>query len=148
MSATSQIALPEALLQEAASQASHLGISTERWIEIALAERIRLENDPLSPAFRRHTPSFGSFDEVSNFFRKGDCGFSCSLRGELEGLQLKTLKWEMTPLEIESQHSAFYSDSQRFPAGSLEFDCGLLMRGIQHEWHELTEIPELAVHAR
>jgi hypothetical protein len=44
MSATSQIALSEALLQEAASQASHLGVSTEQWIEIALAERIRLEN--------------------------------------------------------------------------------------------------------
>jgi hypothetical protein len=44
MSATSQIALPETLLQKAADQASHLGVSTERWIELALAERIRLEN--------------------------------------------------------------------------------------------------------
>jgi hypothetical protein len=92
----------------------------------------------------RNTPSFDSFDEVSEFFRKGDCGFSCSLRGdELEGLQLKTLAWQMTPLEIESQHSAFYSDSQRFPAGSLDFDCALLMRGIPHEWRQLTDIPEL-----
>jgi hypothetical protein len=94
----------------------------------------------------RQTPSFGSFDEVSEFFRKGDCGFSRSLRGdELEGLQLKMLKWEMVPVEIESQHSAFYSDQKRFPAGSVEFDCGLLMRGLPHEWHELTDIPELAV---
>jgi hypothetical protein len=93
------------------------------------------------------TPSFGSFDELSEFFRKGDCGFSCSRSGnELEGLQLKTLKWEMTPLEIESQHSAFYSDLQRFPAGSVDFDCGLLMRGIPHEWHQLTDIPELEDH--
>jgi len=95
------------------------------------------------------TPSFNSFNEVSDFFRKGDCGFSCSLRGdELEGLQLKTLKWNMVPMKVESQHSAFYSDPQRFPAGSLEFDCGLLMRGIPHEWHQLTDIPELAVNAR
>jgi hypothetical protein len=43
MSATSQVALPDALLREAASHASHLGVSTERWIVIALAERIRLE---------------------------------------------------------------------------------------------------------
>src|SRR6201995_2635696 len=65
----------------------------------------------------RHTPSFGSFCEVSEFFRKGDCGFSCSLRGdELEGLQLKMLKWEMVPVEIESQHCAFYSDPKHFPA--------------------------------
>jgi hypothetical protein len=50
----------------------------------------------------RPTPSFGSFDEVSEFFRKGDCGFSCSLNGdELEGLQLRTLKWEIAPMEVE-----------------------------------------------
>jgi len=105
--------------------------------DVSFAARMSKEWNP--------TASFQSFEEVSNFFRKGDCGFSCSLRGdELEGLQLKTLKWEMAPLEIESQHSAFYSDSLRFPAGSLEFDCGLLMRGIEHEWHQLTDIPELA----
>jgi Uncharacterized conserved protein (COG2071) len=93
----------------------------------------------------RPTPSFGTFDKVSEFFRKGDCGFSCSLRGdELEGLQLKMLKWDMAPMEVESQHCAFYSDLHRFPAGSIEFDCGLLMRGLPHEWHQLTEIPELA----
>jgi hypothetical protein len=43
MSAT-QIALPEALLQQAADQAGRLGVSTERWIELAIAERIRMEN--------------------------------------------------------------------------------------------------------
>jgi hypothetical protein len=97
----------------------------------------------------RQTPSFDSFDEASEFFRKGDCGFSCSLRGdELEGMQLKVLKWEMVPMEIESQHCAFYSDLQRFPSGSVEFDCGLLMRGVPHEFHELTDVPELAVNQR
>ena len=93
----------------------------------------------------RQSSSFGSFDEVSEFFRKGDCGLSCSLHGdEFEGLQIKMLKWEMLPLEIESQHCAFYSDPRRFPAGSLEIDCGLLMRGLPHEWHQLTDIPEMA----
>ena len=97
----------------------------------------------------RHTPSFGSFDEVSEFFRKGDCGFSCSLRGdELEGMQLKMLKWEIVPMEVESQHCAFYSDLQRFPPGSIDFDCGLFMRGLPHEWHQLTDIPELAISSR
>jgi len=97
----------------------------------------------------RHTPCFGAFDEVSEFFRRGDCGFSCSLRGdELEGLQLKMLSWEMVPMEIESQHCAFYSDLNRFPAGSLEFDCGLLMRGLPHEWRQLTDTLELAANER
>lgn len=97
----------------------------------------------------RPTASFGSFQEVSEFFRKGDCGFSCSLRGdELEGLQLKALKWAMMPMDVEFQHCAFYSDSQRFPAGSIEFDCGLLMRGLPHEWHQIPDIPSLATSER
>ena len=96
----------------------------------------------------RGTPSFENFAEVSEFFRKGDCGFSCSLRGdELEGLQLKTLRWAMVPLEIESQRSAFFSDAKRFPAGSIEFDCALLMRGVPHEWHQIADVPELAATA-
>ena len=96
----------------------------------------------------RGTPSFENFAEVSDFFRKGDCGFSCSLRGdELEGLQLKTPKWAMTPLEIESQRCAFFSDAKRFPAGSIEFDCALLMRGVPHEWHQIADVPELAATA-
>jgi hypothetical protein len=48
-------------------------------------------------------------------------------------------------MEIESQHSAFYSDPIRFPAGSIKFDSAQLMRGLPHEWHQLTDIPELAV---
>jgi Uncharacterized conserved protein (COG2071) len=91
------------------------------------------------------TPGFHTFEEVSEFFRKGDCGFSCSLRGnELEGLQLKTLRWEMKPMEVETQRCAFYLDSSRFPQGSVEFDCGLLMQGLPHEWHQITDVPELA----
>ena len=45
MSAGSSIVLPEALLQEASSHADQLGVSTEKWIEVALSERIRLEKD-------------------------------------------------------------------------------------------------------
>jgi hypothetical protein len=26
----------------------------------------------------------------------------------------------------------------------MHFDCGLLMRGIPHEWHEISQVPELA----
>jgi hypothetical protein len=26
-------------------------------------------------------------------------------------------------------------DEALFPKGSVEFDCALLMRGIEHEWH-------------
>ena len=91
------------------------------------------------------TSAFESFREASDFFRKGDCGFSCSLNGDrLEGIQLQTLSWEMSALHVNSVRCAFFEDQSRFPPGSVTFDCGLLMRGIPHEWHELQEIPELA----
>ena len=39
-------------------------------------------------------------------------------------------RWTSTRVE-----SSFFEDQVRFPAGSVEFDCALLMRGIEHEWH-------------
>jgi hypothetical protein len=27
-----------------------------------------------------------------------------------------------------------------FPKGSIEFDCALLMRGIEHEWHGVPDL--------
>ena len=91
------------------------------------------------------TPTFKSFDEVSQFFVKGDCGFSCSLRKKkLEGIRLKTLKWEMTPLQVTRVYAAFYQKNDLFPKGSIEFDCACFMHHIPHEWHELSDVPELA----
>lgn len=88
---------------------------------------------------------FPTFDDAVEFFRAGDCGFSCSLRGDrLEGLQLKTLRWEMNALRINRFRSAFFQDVNRFSPDGINFDCGLLMRGIPHEWHEISDIPELA----
>jgi hypothetical protein len=93
----------------------------------------------------RPSPLFPAFEDVRSFFAKGDCGFSCSLRGdELEGMQLRTTVWEMSPLEVEHVASTFYDDRDRFPEGSIGLDGAVLMRGIPHEWHELRDIPELA----
>ena len=93
----------------------------------------------------RATPAFTTFENVSDFFHRGECGFSCSLHGDqLEGMQLKMLRWHMEPLALRLRRAAFYQDVVRFPAGSVEFDCGLIMRGLPHEWHELREIPEIA----
>jgi hypothetical protein len=87
---------------------------------------------------------FPAFDNAVEFFRRGDCGFSCSLQaGRLDGLRLKTLKWEMSPLRISRLHSAFFQDGQRFSSNAIQFDCALLMRGIPHEWHEIPDVPEL-----
>ena len=37
------VALPEALLQEASRHAANLELSTEQWLEAAVAEKLRLE---------------------------------------------------------------------------------------------------------
>jgi len=90
------------------------------------------------------TSVFANLDEASEFFRQGDCGFSCKLNSEaLEGMQLKTLQWSLTNLGVQLENSSFYFNPSRFPAGSVEFDCGLIMRRVPHEWHEIQEAPEM-----
>jgi hypothetical protein len=91
------------------------------------------------------TKLFRTFEEVVRFFERGDCGFSCSLRGDrLEGLRLRSLEWQMIPLSVQKVESSFYGHSDRFPPGSIGLDGAVLMRGVSHEWHGLNEIPELA----
>jgi hypothetical protein len=36
---------------------------------------------------------------------------------------------------LKRVESSFFEDRSLFPAGSVEFDCALVMRGIDHEWH-------------
>lgn len=85
---------------------------------------------------------FDDLDDVADFFARGDRGFSSAIRGDrLEGLQLRSLKWEMTPLQVESVRAAFF---ESLPSGSARLDGAVLMRGIPHEWHELRHVPELA----
>lgn len=91
------------------------------------------------------TPLFPTLEEASGFFAKGDCGFSCALDGRrLEAMRLRTLEWTMTPLAASEARAAFFEDGRRFPKGSVTFDSAVVMRGIPHEWHELSVIPELA----
>jgi uncharacterized protein DUF2071 len=90
------------------------------------------------------TSGFKNLDEASEFFQHGDCGFSCSRNGDsVEGMQLKILQWSPQPLKVGPINSAFFSDLDRFPPGSVEFDCGLIMRAVPHEWHEIREVPDL-----
>jgi len=79
---------------------------------------------------------FRSLDEASAFFQRGALGYSATLHtGEFDGLELRTRQWHAEPLAVESIASSFFEDPTRFPPGSIEFDCALLMRGIDHEWH-------------
>ena len=50
-------------------------------------------------------------------------------------MELKTQRWEVETLDVRVVKSSFFDDLSKFPAGSAVFDCALLMRGIEHEWH-------------
>lgn len=87
---------------------------------------------------------FPNLEEASEFFRHGDCGFSCSLQGHtVEGMQLRAFTWSPIVLEVGLSKCFFYSDVLRFPRGSVEFDCGLMLRAVPHEWHEIADVPRL-----
>ena len=79
---------------------------------------------------------FGSLEEASAFFRAGSLGYSATPQpSRFQGLELRCLTWRAEPLEVEEVRSSFFEDESLFPRGSIGFDCALLMRGIEHEWH-------------
>src|ERR1700722_17207684 len=79
---------------------------------------------------------FGSLKEASDFFERGALGYSVTAKpGQFDGLELHSFNWRVEPLAVDKVESSFFEDAARFPPGSVEFDCALLMRGIDHEWH-------------
>lgn len=82
------------------------------------------------------TSVFGSVQDASDFFEQGSVGYSdTTTTGKYDGLELRCSNWLVESLEIDSIQSSYFEDTARFPAGSVEFDCALLMRNIFHEWH-------------
>jgi hypothetical protein len=79
---------------------------------------------------------FGSLTEASDFFEKGSLGYSVTANpDQFDGLELRSFNWQVQPLAVGKVKSSFFEDRALFLAGSVEFDCALLMRGIEHEWH-------------
>ena len=97
---------------------SHLSVETQ------LTEKL-----PESSVFR-------SLREASEFFEQGSLGYSATpdARG-FDGLELRTVNWSVDALAVKQVASSFFDDESRFPPGSINFDCALLMRQIEHEWH-------------
>lgn len=87
------------------------------------------------------TSVFGSLAEASTFFRAGSLGYSATRDPRrFQGLELRCHDWRVEPLAVSSVRSSFFDDRALFPAGSIEFDCALLMRGIEHEWHGKSDL--------
>jgi hypothetical protein len=79
---------------------------------------------------------FDSLQHASDFFAAGSIGYSATAdTGRFDGLELRCRTWDVKPLEIERIESSFFDDQSRFPPVSIQFDCALVMRGIDHEWH-------------
>lgn len=87
------------------------------------------------------TSVFGSLPDASDFFQRGSLGYSVThIQGNYDGLELRCRDWKMETLGVETIESSFFDDRQRFPKDSIQFDCALLMRKIEHEWHGHEEL--------
>jgi len=84
---------------------------------------------------------FANLAEASNFFEPGSMGYSVTKEANrLDGVRLATRTWKVEPLEVENAFSSYFSDPSKFPPGSVSFDCALLMRNIEHEWHDVPDL--------
>ncbi len=83
---------------------------------------------------------FASLDEASRH-EGGAAGYSATRdAGRYDGLELRCERWSVTPLAVESVYSSYFDNERNFPRGSATFDCALLMRGIEHEWHTREDV--------
>jgi hypothetical protein len=84
---------------------------------------------------------FASLEEASAFFQRGSTGYSVTREpNRFDGLELRSRTWHVEPFRIELVESSTFDDRQLFPAGSIQYDCALIMRGIAHEWHAREQI--------
>jgi hypothetical protein len=108
-------------------------VSSDRSVAVDVAGSVASELPRIS--------SFASVEEASAFFEPGSLGYSATSGGKrLDGIVLKTFSWKVEPLAVEYARSSFFSDTSRFPPGAVEFDCALIMRNIEHEWHTASEM--------
>ena len=77
---------------------------------------------------------FSDVTAASEFFERGSLGYSPAGKDCCyDGLELRTLNWSVRPLRVERAESSYF---QTFPEGSIELDHALLMKDIEHEWHD------------
>jgi len=82
---------------------------------------------------------FDSLSDVSEFFENGSIGYSPD-KNCFEGLELKTINWKVSLLEVDAVESSFFENKRIFPIGTVKFDNALLMKNIEHEWISLRKI--------
>ena len=114
-------------IEEAGDRIALEMISADGQVQVEVAGRATAEL-PTTSIFR-------SVAEASAFFEPGSVGYSATASGRrLDGVVLKTHSWNVAPLAIERVSSTYFADETVFPAGTVTFDCALIMRNIAHEW--------------
>jgi len=83
-----------------------------------------------------HQSIFSSLENASRFFENGAVGYSPN-EDKLEGLELRTFNWKVTPLHVTAVQSGFFENESVFPAGTVQFDNALLMTDMLHEWRSV-----------
>ena len=84
---------------------------------------------------------FSSLAEASTFFEGGSLGYSVTHDpNRLDGLNLKTKQWRVEPLEIKTIYSSYFSDENKFPEDSIDFDHALIMKNVAHEWFSAADL--------
>ena len=78
---------------------------------------------------------FDSTNDVSEFFKTGNIGWSSGEEGhQFDTIELQTEEWRMEPLRVKEYSSAYFSDTEKFPENSVEFDSAMIMRNLKHSW--------------
>lgn len=76
---------------------------------------------------------FASLAAASAYHECGSVGYCPSPDGNrLEGVELATDEWHVTPLDVDDVHASFFEDE--LPSDAVTFDNALLMRDVGHEW--------------
>lgn len=84
---------------------------------------------------------FKDADELSLFFKNGNIGWSSSIgKDRFDSVELKTNGWNMEPLLVLKQFSEVFSDQEKYPSGSVQFDSAMIMRNISHSWVSRPEL--------
>ncbi|TMC35692.1 MAG: hypothetical protein E6J24_03655 [Chloroflexi bacterium] len=117
---------------------AHISVSEDdEVIDLALsaegewAARVRVRRAMDLP----RSSAFGSLEGASEYFRSAAVGYSPRRDGtRLDALRLETARWEVRPLLVEIAESRYFGDRTLFPEGSIELDCALLMKNVDHEW--------------
>ncbi|HXE07988.1 MAG TPA: DUF2071 domain-containing protein [Acidobacteriaceae bacterium] len=91
-----------------------------------------------------HSSIFRSIGQASTFFESGSLGYSPTRGGNhFDGLSLQTKFWTVAPFKVDHLLSSYFADRTRFPEGSIDFDCALVMRNIPHVWSSAAELHTL-----